>query len=406
MKELLKIAWRNIWRSKRRTILTMTSIILAACMALFTRSMQKGSYGNMIGNAVKLSTGYLQIQAKGYWENKSVDKTFLSSDSLLKKISSYSNVESVVPRLESFALASSGKHTKGTVVIATNPQIENDLNKLSEKVIAGEYFLEGDNQVLVAEKLAEYLQVEVGDTLVLLGQGYHGVTAAAKYRIKGIIKFPIPQLNNQLIYIPLKAGQDFYSAYDRTTTYSIMIYNPDELEQTVANIRDNISDEYAVMDWMQLNKEMVQAIKSDDIGGQIMLAILYMVIGFGMFGTIMMMTMERRKEFAVMVAVGMQKGKLFLIVLYETIMIGVVALIVAIIIAYPILLYYFYNPIPLTGELADAMEMFGAEPIMPFSLDADIFINQTAAIIVIAFIASLYPLTKILRFNILKSLRS
>ncbi len=97
---------------------------------------------------------------------------------------------------------------------------------------------------------------------------------------------------------------------------------------------------------------------------------------------------------------------MFLVVLYETILIGIVALIIALVITYPILLYYFYNPIPLTGELADAMEMFGAEPIMPFSLDADIFINQTIAIILIAFIASLYPLTKILRFNILKSLRS
>lgn len=406
MKELLKIAWRNIWRSKRRTILTMTSIILAACMALFTRSMQKGSYGNMIGNAVKLSTGYFQVQAEGYWENKSINKTFISSDALISKIKSSPNVESVVPRLESFALASSGKHTKGTIVIATNPKIENDLNKLSEKIIYGEYISEDDNQVLVAEKLADYLKVEIGDTLVLLGQGFHGVTAAAKFRIKGIIKFPIPQLNNQLIYLPLKAGQEFYSAYGRITTYSVMIKNPKELTETIGDIRATIPQKFAIMDWMQLNQEMVQAIKSDDVGGQIMLAILYMVIGFGMFGTIMMMTMERRKEFAVMIAVGMQKGKLFLIVLYETIIIGIVALIIALAITYPVLLYYFYNPIPLTGELADAMKMFGAEPIMPFSLDADIFINQTIAIIVIAFIASLYPLTKIMRFNILKSLRS
>lgn len=406
MKELLKIAWRNIWRSKRRTILTMTSIILAACMALFTRSMQKGSYGNMIGNAVKLSTGYFQVQAEGYWENKSINKTFISRDSLISKIKSSPNVESVVPRLESFALASSGKHTKGTIVIATNPKIENDLNKLSEKIIYGEYISEDDNQVLVAEKLADYLKVEIGDTLVLLGQGFHGVTAAAKFRIKGIIKFPIPQLNNQLIYLPLKAGQEFYSAYGRITTYSVMIKNPKELTETIGDIRATIPQKFAIMDWMQLNQEMVQAIKSDDVGGQIMLAILYMVIGFGMFGTIMMMTMERRKEFAVMIAVGMQKGKLFLIVLYETIIIGIVALIIALAITYPVLLYYFYNPIPLTGELADAMKMFGAEPIMPFSLDADIFINQTIAIIVIAFIASLYPLTKIMRFNILKSLRS
>jgi ABC-type lipoprotein release transport system permease subunit len=384
----------------------MTSIILAACMAMFTRSMQKGSYQNMISNAVKLSTGFFQIQAKGYWENKSVNKTFLNKPELLNKIKEQKNVEIVVPRLESFALVSSGKHTKGALVIATEPEIENKLNNLSNKLISGEYLTANDNQVLVVEKLAEYLQVNVGDTLVMLGQGYHGVTAAAKYRVKGIIKFPIPQLNNQLIYLPLKAGQDFYAAYGRVTTYSAMISNPKDLEAIVSKIKSELSDEYAVMDWRELNKEMVQAIQTDDVGGKIMLSILYMVIGFGMFGTIMMMTMERRKEFSIMIAIGMQKFKLFIIVLYETIMIGIVALIISLIITYPILLYYFYNPIPLEGELAQAMEMFGAEPIMPFSLDAEIFINQILAVIVIAFVASIYPLIKILRFNVLKGMRS
>ncbi len=406
MKELFKIAWRNLWRSKRRTILTMTSIILAACMAMFTRSMQKGSYENMISNAVKLSTGYFQVQAKGYWENKSIDKTFINNPEIINKIKEKENVEIIAPRLESFALVSSGKHTKGALIIATEPEIENELNKLSEKLISGEYLNADDNQVLVVEKLAEYLQANVGDTLVLLGQGYHGVTAAAKYRIKGIIKFPIPQLNNRLIYLPLKAGQDFYSAYGRVTTYSVMISNPDYLDDIVTEIKQELSDKYAVMDWRELNKEMVQAIQTDDVGGQIMLTILYMVIGFGMFGTIMMMTMERRKEFAIMIAIGMQKFRLFVVVLCETIMIGIVALIISLIITYPVLLYYFYNPIPLEGEFAKAMEMFGAEPVLPFSLDLDIFINQTLAVIVIAFIASLYPLTKILRFNVLQAMRS
>jgi ABC-type lipoprotein release transport system permease subunit len=375
-------------------------------MAMFTRSMQKGSYQNMISNAVKLSTGYFQIQAKGYWENKSINKTFLNTPELLNKIKSHKNVEIIAPRLESFALVSSGKHTKGALVIATEPEIENELNNLSKKIISGKYLNANDNQILVVEKLAEYLQIDVGDTLVMLGQGYHGVTAAAKYRVKGIIKFPIPQLNNQLIYLPLKAGQEFYAAYERVTTYSAMISNPKDLENIVSEIESELSDDYAVMDWRELNKEMVQAIQTDDVGGQIMLAILYMVIGFGMFGTIMMMTMERRKEFSIMVAIGMQKNKLFLVVLYETIMIGIVALIISLIITYPILLYYFNNPIPLKGELAQAMEMFGAEPIMPFSLDAEIFINQILAVIIIAFIASLYPLTKILRFNVLKGMRS
>ena len=406
MKELLKIAWRNIWRNKRRTILTMTSIILAASLSMFTRSMQKGSYSNMIDNAVKLSTGYFQLQKKDYWENKSINNTFMENETLVKILNKEEYVTLVVPRLESFAMVSSGKHTKGSLLIGTNPEIEDSLNKLSSKVISGSYFKKNEKAILVSEKLAEYLQVQVGDSIVLIGQGFHGITAAAEYEIKGIIRFPIPQLNNRLIYLPLKLAQDFYGAYGRITSYSVMVSNIENLDLTESNIQKKIGDSFDVVDWKTMNKEMVQSIQSDDVGGQIMLAILYMVIGFGMFGTVMMMTMERRKEFAIMVAVGMQKTKLFLVVFFETVMLGIVGIIVSLIITYPVLFYYHNNPIPLSGEIAQAMETFGAEAIVPFSLNPDIFISQTLAVILIAFIATLYPLTKILRFNILKAMRS
>ena len=406
MNDLIKIAWRNIWRNKRRTLLTMASIFLAVFLSLFTRSMQIGSYSNMIDNAVKLSTGYIQVHKSGYWDNKSIDKTFPSSDELLNSIKENEYVTSIIPRLESFALTSSGKHTKGSLIFAVDPEIENSTNKLSDKIIQGEYLVKGDDQILVAEKLAEFLRVEVGDTLVLLGQGYHGVTAAAQYRIKGIFKFPIPQLNNQLIYMNLSTGQEFYAAYNRVTSYSIMISDPDELKNITNSISNKIGDEYEVMTWEQLNKAMVQAIQSDNVGSIIMLGILYMVIGFGMFGTVMMMTMERRREFAVMIAVGMQRMKLFYIIFIEILMIGTVAIIVSILAAFPVLSYLYNNPIPLEGDLAEAMLEFGVDPIIPFSIDAGIFINQTLTVILITLIVILYPLSKVLKLDILKSMRS
>ena len=406
MKELFKIAWRNIWRNMRRTILTMSSIFLAAFLSLFTRSMQVGSYGNMIDNAVKLSTGYIQVHKLDYWENKSIDKTFISSEELLNSIKENEYITSIIPRLESFALTSSGKHTKGSLIFAIEPEIENAANKLSDKIIQGEYLVKGDDQIIVAEKLAEYLRVEVGDTLVLLSQGYHGVTAAAQYRVKGIFKFPIPQLNNQLIYMDLRAGQNFYAAYDRVTSYSIMISDPSELENITNSISNKIGNEYEVMTWEQLNKALVQSIQSDNIGGIIMLGILYMVIGFGMFGTVMMMTMERRKEFAVMIAIGMQRIKLFFIISIETLLIGTVAIVISIAASLPLLSYLYHNPIPLQGDLAEAMLEFGVDPIIPFSIDAGIFINQTVTVIVIALIVILYPLSKVLKLDILKSIRS
>lgn len=408
MKLLIKMAWRNIWRSRKRTILTLLSIFMAVFLSLFTRSMQIGSYGMMIGNAVKFSTGYIQIHQNGYWENKSINESMFISDSIMKQISLNSNVSLLIPRLESFALASKGDHTKGTLVVGTDVKLEDELNNYSSKIISGEYLQQNDNQILVAEKLADYLNVSVGDSLVLLGQGFHGLTAAAQFKVKGIIRFPIPILNNQLVILPLNESQYFYGVDNRVTSISLMLNDPELIDRTIEELEFSInkSKDYEIMSWEELNPEIVQAIQSDNIGGIIMLGILYLVIGFGLFGTIMMMTMERRKEFAVMISIGLQKTKLLLVVLWETIFIGIIAVILGIIFSYPVLLYLYHNPIPLTGELADSMLTFGVEPILPFSIKTGIFVNQTLIVIGIAIIAVLYPLSVILKFNILKAMRS
>jgi len=384
----------------------MSSIFLAAFLSMMTRSMQKGSYTMMIDNAVKLSTGYIQVHSDGYWEKKSIDKTFINSTSLLNEIKTTENVTTVIPRLESFALASSGNHTKGTLIFATEPQLEDSLNNLADRIIEGNYLTPDDEGIIVAQKLAEYLQVSVGDTLVLLGQGYHGVTAAGQFEVKGIFYFPIPQLNNQLAYLTLHAAQYFYAAPDRVTSYSIMISDPEDLTDTYVLVKNKLSDKYEVMTWDLMNREMVQAIESDNIGGIIMLAILYLVIGFGVFGTVMMMTMERRKEFAIMIAIGMQKTKLFLVTIFETMLIGIIAIIFGVVVSYPLLYYYYLNPIQLSGAMADAMLSFGVEPILPFSVDPLIFVNQSITVIIITIVAILYPLSIILRFNLLKAMRS
>ena len=406
MNTLIRMAWRNIWRNKKRTLITMLSIFLAVFLSLFTRSMQVGSYANMISNAVKFSTGYIQIHADGFWENKSINETFEESDSLKKILNDNSNITFKISRLESFALASSGQHTKGTLVIGTNPELEDELNKYAEKIIDGEYLTSSDRSILVAEKLAEFLNVNVGDSLVLLGQGYHGVTAASQYLVKGILKLPIPQLNNQLVMLPLKEAQYFFAAEKRLTSMSLMLEDAELLQQNIEEIKSELNTDYEVMPWQEMNKEMVQTIEADNVGGVIMLGILYIVIGFGVFGTVMMMTMERKKEFAVMISVGMQKLKLLQIVMWETIFIGAVAIIAGVIVSYPLLYYLSLNPIPLTGEIAVSMEAFGAEPILPFSVKPIIFINQTLSVIAIAAVAVIYPLSVILKFDVLKAIRS
>jgi ABC-type lipoprotein release transport system permease subunit len=406
MSEYIKLAWRNIWRNKRRTLITAASIFFAIFFALIMRALQLGSYSNMIDNAVSLYSGHLQIHAQGYWDNKSINNTLVQTDELMDQVQGNPHVRQVVPRLESFALGSSGPQTKGVLVMGVDPGKQDAMSNLSEKLVSGSYFSEGEPAAIVGETLARYLQLGVNDTLVLLGQGYHGATAAGKYPIKGIVKIPKPDLDNKMVYLPLSNAQQMYMAYNRVTTLAVNLHDHEDLQGTLSELKQELpGDRYEVKSWREIMPELVQQIQSDNASGWILLAILYLIIAFGVFGTVMMMINERKREFGVMIAVGMHKWKLAWIVTVEMVFIGLIGLLAGIAGSMPVILYYHYNPIRLSGEVAQSIETFGIEPIMPMAWQADFYMNQTIIVAAIVVVAVLYPIYSITRIRAVKAMR-
>ncbi|MFW6100828.1 MAG: ABC transporter permease [Bacteroidota bacterium] len=406
MEEYIKLAWRNIWRNKRRTLITAASVFFAIFFALVMRSMQLGSYSNMIDNAVKLYSGHIQVHARGYQDNKSINNTLVQDEKLMNTLRRNSYIKQIVARLESFALGSSGPHTKGVLVMGVDPKKQDNMSKLSEKLVEGRYFKSGEEAAIIGKTLSEYLKLGVNDTLVLLGQGYHGSTAAGKYPVKGIIKIPKPDLDNKVVYLPLSTGQKMCMAHNRLTTLALNLYDHRDLDETVIQLEESLpDDQYEANSWREIMPELVQQIQSDNASGWILLAILYLIIAFGVFGTVMMMITERRREFGVMIAVGMHKSKLALIVTLEMIFIGLLGLIAGIVGSMPVILYFHYNPIWLSGEVAESIETFGIEPIIPLAWQADFYINQTIIVAVIVVVSVLYPVYSITRIRAVKAMR-
>lgn len=473
MREYFKLAWRNIWRNKRRTMITAASIFFAVFIAIVMRSFQLGSYDHMINNFVESYSGYIQVQHDEFWEKRGIDYMIELNDTLVNKVQNVENVKAVVPRLESFALASSGNNTKGSVVMGVDPEKENTMTNAKDKLVKyrlteqaiqeleqnasvpenimvklkelknesysgfnkilldldvenggekeyfeairhaskfpGEYLSANENAVLVADKLAKFLNLGVGDTIILISQGYHGRSASGLFEVKGIIDLPNPELNRSFIYMPLSLAQDFYSAYNMVTSLAINVHGNDDeaIQKTTDEIRDKLhSETYAVMDWKEMNKELVQQIQSDNASGKLILAILYVIIAFGIFSTVLMMTAERKREFGVMVAVGMQKFKLAGIVTIELIILGLIGLSSGMLASIPAVLVGNRNPIRLTGELAESMESFGLEPVMPFATIDFYYVNQALVVLALIVIAMLYPVYSITKIKVVNALRA
>lgn len=402
---ILKLIWRNLWRNSRRTLITMASIAFAVLFAVLMKSFQDGVFNNLIKNVVGYYSGYVQIHQNGYWDEQVLDNSFALKNSLTNQLQKNPQIQEIVPRLETFVLASKGNTTKGCMLVGTDAVKENNLTQLKNKIINGSYFKNNEEAVLVAEGLAKRLDVSVNDTIVLFGQGFHGVMAAGKYKINGIVHLASPAMNDAFVYLPLAATQYFLSAEKRLTSISLGIDNPDNTDAITQNLKANIGQQYEVMSWEQLIPEISNHIKADAISFYIFSGILYLIIGFGLFGTVLMMTAERKYEFGMLIAIGMKKSKLELVLMGEILLITFFGVLSGTLFSMPLVIYLKKRPIRFGGETAKAYEQFGFEPLFPTNFDPNIFINQSLIVLAMALIIGLYPLWHVTGLNPVKAMK-
>ena len=267
----------------------------------------------------------------------------------------------------------------------------------------------GDDGVLVSDRLSKFLMIHVGDTLILLGQGYHGWTAQGLYPVRGIVKIPAPDLDNKLIFMPLDKAQDFYSMHGRLTTIDINPYNNSErnlpvVKRKVAEILNN--ETLVVKDWKEFNPVLKQQIDGDNQTGKAMLGLLYFIIFFGIFGTVLMMIHERSREFGVLIAVGMQRKRLAGILMLEMFLMGLMAVVTGIVISLPILYIGHVNPIHITGESAKVYTSMGFDPVMPMMWVNTYVFWQGLIVALMVVLSCLYPLRKVFTMKEVDALRA
>ncbi len=472
MKEELKIAWRNLWRNRRRTIITAASVFFAVFFAVIMRSIQLGSYDHMINNFIESFTGHIQVQHVKYHDDPLIDNSFAWDDSLASTISSIDEVVSVTPHLESFTLASSGSQTKGVAVIAIDPEKEKNfsdpeaklvryritdetvqnisetgsvpddiINKLNQITgrsyssparielelglseeeasaclpeilkhceFANGYLTVNDRGILVSDRLASYLKVSIGDSVILMGQGYHGVSATGLFPVRGIIKMPAPDIDNKLIIMTIPAAQELFDTQGKIT--SLVVNLTDKSDKTIRRAKSSINalltdKNTTARTWYELNEVLFQQIQGDSQSGQLMLGVLYFIIFFGIFGTVLMMVSERKREFGILVSIGMQKKKLKRIVTMEMIMLGIIGVLSGLLASSPLIMYFYYYPVVLKGEIGNMMEDYGWDALMPTAWFGPYFYWQAIIVALMVGLASIYPLRKIGKLKEIEALR-
>lgn len=402
---IIKLTWRNVWRNRRRTLITMASVFFAVILSTLMMSLKEGVYSGMIDSAIGSYIGYGQVHAKGYWDDRSLDNSFEFNKKLSAQINNTPGITNNLQRVEAVAMAASTDITKVVMVVGLNAEDEKKVNKLDERVVAGEYLKPDDKAVMLGAGLAEYLHLKVNDTLVLLGQGYHGSSSAGKYPVKALIKFGSPELSKQLVILPLKEAQWLYSMEGLINNLILHFEEPANSKAVLKELQHTLGDQYEVMHWKEIMPELDNLIKTDRMEGYIFMFILYMVVSFGILGTILMMLAERTREFGMLVSLGMKRLKLSIIVWFEVVLISLVGAVLGMAGAYPICYYFFIHPISLGEEVAKISEEYGMEGVMRASIESFVFLEQGLVILAIGCLIALYPFIKLGRLDAINAMR-
>ncbi len=330
------LAWRNLWRNRRRTWLTAGAIAFSTVLLVGWVPVQFGAYDIMINATLRVFPGHAQIQRPGYLDKPKIRNAIDNAEALAESLRNGSSVYTgVAVRAQGFVLLSSGTRSYGAQVVGVQPKYEGDASSIPGLVKEGHYLSSIDAQELViGSSLARNLKLKVGDEVTLLGGGKDGSVAAAILPVVGIFDSGSRDLDRFFAEIPLHTFQDIFSMGDSAHSITVMGKSIEEQTQLLTALGDATRDrdDVVVLGWEELVPGMKEAIQIDKVSGFIFLGILIAIVVFSILNTFLMSILERTREFGLMLALGSRPKRIAGLLMLESALLTVIGLLIGFVI--------------------------------------------------------------------------
>lgn len=404
---ITKLAWRNVWRNRRRTGLTLMTILVGCGMIIFMNAWAKGAHDKMIKDAVLINTGYIQIHEKGYWDNRTIDYAFRASRELIEIIKNSPRISGYSARIQAGGLLSHEDNTAASFIQGVDPSLETNVTILHTKVLpGGRYLEEGDAmEIVIGEILAKKLGASVGSAVSMISQGFDGSIAAEKFTVVGLIRSGNPEYDQTLLLMTFAQAQETFAMKDYIHSLTLKLTETAHTEAVSEKLLTLVSKKIEVMGWDKLMPELVQFIVMDDISAYIFDFILFMVVAFGILNTIQMSVFERTREFGVMLSIGTRPEQVVKMVLMESVYISILGIALGILLGCSAGYYFYINPMDFSGY-AEEMAVWGVSTTI-FPVDTTLLnvIATSAITLVLSLIFSLFPARRASRLKPVEAIR-
>lgn len=414
MKAVAKLAWRNIWRNRRRTALTLAAIAFGMWLIAITRGTHHGTFSQMIDTAVRRSSGHIQLQEQGYWQHKTLKYAFPISDADTAFVAGIDHVDKVSVKLSVDALVGSGsENTTGGTVVGVIPSHEAAMTVLGPAVMVDGEFLSDDDLdgAVIGRTMARNLHAKVGDELILFTQGRDGSMAAALLHVRGIFRLGEPELDGYTVLAHLSTIQRMLAAEGRATAIAMTVDDVRNVEAVTRQLHERFIDggesNWEVVTYETLLPGLMQTVAFKDASGILILLVLLVVIVFGILNTVLMSVMDRYHELGVLMAIGMKRSEVALMIVFETLYICLTGLAIGDLVGFVVNWFWSKHPIPLElgEEMMEAYESVGFDPVLISVPDIGEQMLWTAAMLVLTCTVILWPVVTAIRFRPVEAIR-
>jgi putative ABC transport system permease protein len=404
----LNMAWRNLWRHKRRTWLTATAMIFSNVLLVFMIALQFGSYDMMIENTLKAFSGHLQVQATGYQENPKLRTSIEGIGSLAAELRDALPRAHISERAAAFALASSEQRSFGIQLIGVQPRTEPLVSSIPGLVSRGRY-LQGPAaaEIVIGSAMARNLKADLGAEITLMGAGRDGSFAAGIVEVVGVFESGSPDMDRSFAEVPLAYFQDTFAMGNHGNVIAIAV---DELDQTAAAVETATRliqgrDGLVVLDWNALHPGLRQAIQADLSSAWFMYGVLIVLVAFSVLNTQLMSVMERTREFGVISALGIRPRKLAGLVMLETALMALIGLAIGLFLGWVVAYYFNVHGFSYPGmqEIAERYNLPGA---MYPSITMGTMLLGPLVVFAFCLLAAVYPALRLFRLRPVDAMRA
>ena len=402
-----RVAWRNLWRNRLRTLITASGLAFGYLGAVLVVGVSDGMMVELIENGTRLMLGEVQVHSEDYLPERNMHHTIggyegTDLEIFINRITSQEEISAAAPRVYGGGLLSSGEETQAALLMGVDPDREPRVTTLLSRLVSGRTLVAGANEILVGDEMAEQLGAVLGDEIVVVAPSSDGSLGNDLFTLVGILDTGIPAIDQNYALLALPDLQ-FLMAMDPTRIHEVVITvgNAKDSPRIAGSLGEFLSDSelpVQVSSWTDLRPELAEMVSLMDASHFIIVIVIFGMAAFGVANTMLIGTFERRREFAVMRALGTAPIGIGRTVVYEGIVLGLISLIAGALITWPILVWWHNSPIDLTTVIS-GFSVAGAQwrPVLRVEYSVQAPIVAALGLFLTSILAAMYPAWKATR---------